>query len=69
MFHSHVTDKTKTFLSQTNTDIVVIPGCLTAILQSLDLIQKVELGTYNRGLRENKSRNHCQFIQKMHYLQ
>lgn len=33
----HVTDKAKTSLPRTNTDIVVIPGGFTSILQSLDI--------------------------------
>ena len=37
MFRSHITDNSKTRLARNNTDIAVIPGGLTSVLQSLDV--------------------------------
>ncbi|GFX66183.1 pogo transposable element with KRAB domain [Trichonephila clavipes] len=36
MFRSHLTDNTKKLLTECNTDIVVIPGGLTSLVQPLD---------------------------------
>ena len=37
MFRSHITENSKARLSRTNTDIAVIPGGLTSLLQPLDV--------------------------------
>ena len=37
MFKAHVTEKSKDHVKRTNTDLAVIPGGLTSVVQSLDV--------------------------------
>ncbi|GFU77813.1 uncharacterized protein TNCV_1138211 [Trichonephila clavipes] len=58
MFRSHLTDNTKKLLTECNTDIGVIPGGLTSLVQPLDLHSK---HGNPKGEKKRRTEEHREF--------
>jgi hypothetical protein len=52
-FRGHLTQNTKTVLQACNTDLVVIPGGMTSILQALDVVVNKPFKDYLREQYED----------------